>query len=76
MTDRKMICNWRVSRARPFGLQVWFDPKTEVIRLYELDPQEGPGVGEGREGDDRDGSDDSDQRTLDLDAPVEVDLPF
>ena len=32
----KMVCAWRVSRALPSGMQVWFDPETEVVKLYRL----------------------------------------
>ena len=30
-----MIRNWRVMRAEPSGLVVWFDPSRESLRLYE-----------------------------------------
>jgi len=49
----KLIRQWRVSQGEPFGLHVWFDPKTEVLRLYEItDPPENPGVDDVSEGDD------------------------
>ena len=58
---RKLICQWRVSRALPSGLQVWFDPELETIKLYALDPEEARGVADALEGDDsnRDSSDPS-----------------
>ena len=49
---RKLICQWRVSPALPSGLQVWFDPKTETIRLYELEPEQLRGVADALESDD------------------------
>ncbi len=38
---RKVIRMWRVSRAEPKGLHLWFDPETEFPRLYELLPSDG-----------------------------------
>ena len=46
-----MICQWRVSKAEPSGLQVWFDPNTEQLKLYELEPDQKGRVDEVREGD-------------------------
>ena len=46
---RKLICQWRVSRALPSGLQVWFDPEHETIKLYELEPLPEGGVTVGHE---------------------------
>ena len=47
-----MLCSWRVSKAEPSGLQVWFDPETEVVKLYALEPHAMRGVLEFGEGDD------------------------
>ncbi len=52
MAKRLPIRMWRVSRAEPFGLHVWFDPDTEFPRLYELEPQPKDGVQEYTRGDD------------------------
>ena len=49
---RKLICQWRLTKAEPWGLMVWFDPSTEVVRLYELEPSTESGVYEVDEGDD------------------------
>ncbi len=35
---RKPIHLWRISRAEPKGLHLWFDEKTERPRLYSLEP--------------------------------------
>ena len=51
---RKLIRQWRVSKAEPSGLQVWFDPEVETVRLFSLDPLEKRGVDEIPEGDGRD----------------------
>ena len=56
MSARKLIRQWRVSKGEPLGLHVWFDPRTETVRLFELDPLEIPGVDDVCEGDDRDGT--------------------
>ena len=51
---RKLLCCWRVSKAEPSGLQVWFDPELEEVRIYELEPRSENGVGEDlEEGDQR-----------------------
>jgi len=49
---RLPIRMWRVSRAEPYGLHVWFDPDTEVVKLFDLEPHPKDGVRELREGDD------------------------
>jgi len=49
---RKVICQWRVAKAEPSGLMVWFDPDTELVRLYELEHPETSGVEGFSEGDD------------------------
>ena len=49
---RVPLRGWRVSSAEPSGLHVWFDPKREALRLYELEPLPEEGVHEVREGDD------------------------
>ena len=46
MKKRKPIRLWRVERADPFGLHLWFDPATEFPRLYELEPPTESGVQE------------------------------
>ncbi len=53
---RLMIRQWRVSKAEPSGLQVWFDPATEFVRLFELEPSAKAGVEGYREGDDDEAS--------------------
>ncbi len=53
---RKLICQWRVSRALPSGLQIWFDPKTETVKLFELEPRPEGGVADALEGDDQEDS--------------------
>ena len=70
---RKLICQWRVSRAAPSGLQIWFDPELETVRLYELEPEQMRGVADALEGDDH-GSlfDELDQ----VNGSSEDDLPF
>ena len=37
---RLEIRNWRVSSGDPSGLVVWFDPRTERVRLYSLTEEE------------------------------------
>ena len=71
---RKLICQWRVSRASPSGLQVWFDPRTETIRLYSVEPPGTPGVedfGEGDDSNEKSAPDPSDEQVF-----VQEDLPF
>jgi len=34
--DERLILHWRVQRAVPFGLHVWFDPSVETLRLYHI----------------------------------------
>ncbi len=47
MTAKRLpIRMWRVARGEPYGLHVWFDPDTEFVRLFELDPESKTGVGE------------------------------
>ena len=53
---RKQIRQWRVVRAEPSGLLVWFDPDVEVVRLYSLDPGQRSGVDAVSERDDQEGS--------------------
>ena len=56
-SERIEICQWRVCQAQPSGLLVWFDPETEVVRLYARDPMEpseGSGVVASSERDDPD----------------------
>ncbi len=60
--------------ASPSGMNVWFDPERETVKLYLLEPPEGSGVGEPCEGDDLNDSSDPDQVQLIL--PLEDDLPF
>jgi len=47
-----MICQWRISKAEPSGLHLWFDPMTEFPRLFELEPSLRRGVVSTTEGDD------------------------
>jgi len=49
---RKAIRSWRVLKAEPSGLLLWFDPMIECPRLYELEPPKDSGVLEYCEGDD------------------------
>ena len=71
---RKPIRLWRVSQAEPRGLHVWFDPDTEVLKLYALEPQPKVGVGEDLEGDDRDAPGRPDQVNDQL--VLDDELPF
>ena len=65
MTAKRLpIRMWRVSRAAPFGLHVWFDPDTEFPRLYELEPHSKSGVPEVSEVDDCTVENESQQRSL------------
>ena len=45
---RKLIRQWRLAKAEPSGLMVWFDPASELVRLYdlvgELEPPKDSGV--------------------------------
>jgi len=50
MAIRKSIAQWRVSKADPSGLTLWFDPMTEFPRLYMLEPSLRSGVVVLREG--------------------------
>ena len=63
---RKLIRQWRVSKAEPSGLMIWFDPSRELVRLYELDPREDPGVHEVLEGDDRTDSPEDERKINEL----------
>ena len=36
LEDEIMICNWRVTDGVPSGVHVWFDPRTESVRLYRV----------------------------------------
>ena len=69
----KILCNWRVSKAEPSGLHVWFDPTTEVLKIYALEPSEIPRVGEGYEGVDPTDSPDGESSTSELES---LELPF
>ena len=71
---RKIIRQWRVAAASPSGLQVWFDPETEFLRLYDLEPPDSPGVADACEGDDQEGLAAPDQVTFV--AELSDDLPF
>ena len=65
---------WRVSTGEPSGLHIWFDPETEVVRLYSREPQPEDGVGVGREGSDPDDLyEDFPSKSL---PGVQGDLPF
>jgi hypothetical protein len=33
-----------VSEGEPFGLHLWFDPREEIVRLYELEHPKDSGV--------------------------------
>ena len=68
---RKLICQWRVSKAERSGLQVWFDPDTEVVRLYSLEPHREGGVADALEGDDQEdpGEPSSSDNELGLELP-------
>ena len=39
---------WRVTDALPSGCMCWFDPATEILKLYRLPPPDGV-VGPGRD---------------------------
>ncbi len=71
---RKPIRAWRVVEAQPHGLMVWFDPRTEFVRLFELkEPPIESGVGDLCEGDDLDGPTGPIQLTMLVDSD---ELPF
>ena len=53
MAKKIMLRSWRVTKASPSGLMVWFDPDRESIELYEMDPQLEAGVADACEGDDQ-----------------------
>jgi len=77
MTAKRLpIRMWRVTRAAPFGLHVWFDPDTEFPRLFELEPHSRSGVGDPSEGDDRirfrDGPEEKKQMFLDEELPFDL----
>jgi len=45
------IRNWRVTEAEPFGLHVWFDPRSERVEIVLLEVgMEHPGEVEGNPG--------------------------
>ena len=61
--SRLPIRGWRVCAADPSGLMIWFDPDTELVKLYDRpeservrDPLSDSGVCEDLEGGDRDDS--------------------
>ena len=79
--SRKPIRQWRVSRAEPSGLHLWFDPMVEFPRLYEnespdrVEPPPGIGVQGYCERDDHTGPDGPDQvKVLDLFPQIEIPL--
>jgi len=65
---------WRVTRADPKGLHLWFDPDIEFPRLYELEPRPEDGVAIANEGDDQRGLFDEVGQVTD--GLPEGDLPF
>ena len=42
--NRISICNWRVQRAEPSGLHLWFDPSTELPALFTRHPDSEPAL--------------------------------
>jgi len=38
--DELQICMWRVGRGQPSGAHVWFDPNTELVRLFRRPPSD------------------------------------
>ncbi len=72
-----VLCNWRVIKAEPSGLFVWFDPDRESVELYEVEPLLEGGVASASEGDDQTrlfaGASSSDDTPVDPDGS---DLPF
>jgi len=76
MTAKKRlpIRMWRVSRAEPFGLHLWFDPEVEFPRLFTLEPEQKARVLAFNEEDDYESDpDDCNQDQLLL---LEEELPF
>ncbi len=69
---KKILSNWRVIRAEPSGLFVWFDPDRESVELYELEPSPEERVDERHERGDSDGQ----LELLPSDEPPIGDLPF
>ncbi len=69
-----VLRSWRVSDGDPSGLHVWFDPTTEIVKIYPLEPSSETRVAIASEGGDQ----------VDLFAPdpsdksisSEMDLPF
>ena len=75
--SRIMLCNWRVRKAEPSGLFVWFDPDRESVELYEMDPLTQSGVADAlEEGDQRSLFGDPNQVNDVLETSLEDDLPF
>jgi len=50
---KKPVKAWRIMKAEPFGLLVWFDPSTERPEIHSSEPLENPGVLVCCEGDDQ-----------------------
>jgi len=46
------IRQWRMALGQPYGMLIWFDQTKELVRLYEREPRENPGVVAFCEGDD------------------------
>jgi len=67
---RIVLRTWRVVKAEPSGLFVWYDPAREAVELYEQEPLKDEGVLEFSEGDDS-----KDQYDLNSNNEIE-DLPF
>ena len=69
----KTILGWRICKAEPSGLLVWFDPELEEVKLFLLEePRTRSGVPDGPEVD-YDASDvDEDQ----VNHEFEPELPF
>ena len=72
MARELRIRMWRMSKAAPYGMHLWFDPDTEYVRVFE-EPRAKRGVPAVPDVDDVISSDESDQLTL-LVSPDE--LPF
>ena len=64
---------WRMSRAAPFGMHVWFDSDTEYVRVFELEPEHQRGVPAVPESDDVISTVAQSQRSLFVDPD---ELPF
>ena len=47
---KKLLSNWRVLKAEPSGLMVWFDPDQERLELHDLEPPGEAGVHDVHEG--------------------------